>query len=151
MKELKVTKLHPNAKLPTRATEQSAGLDLYAVEDFTLPGSRTSGIGVIIGQYRARTGISVQLDPGYEGTIRPRSGLAFNESVMGLFGTIDADYQGELKVLLYNMHYKSVDFKKGDRIGQLVISPVALPIAVNADKPAAPTKRGDGGFGSTGK
>lgn len=151
MKELKVTLLHPNAKLPTRATDLAAGLDLYALEDFVLPAAHTVGKAVHVGRYRARTGIAVHLAPGYEGQVRPRSGLGFNDGITVFLGTIDADYQGEINVLLFNTTIKERQFFSGDRIAQLVISPVAMPVPVLADKPAAPTKRGTGGLGHTGR
>lgn len=151
MKTLKI-KLSEGAFIPKRATEQSAGLDLYSPIDFTIPPAHTvrGGTAVTIGTYQVNTGVSIQLEPGWEATPRGRSGLAFNDNILAYLGTIDADYRGEIKVLLHNMSSKSFDVKRGERIAQLVISPVGMPEIEIADTLEV-TERGEGGFGHTGK
>jgi dUTP pyrophosphatase len=98
------------------------------------------------------TGLKIQLPPGYEAQIRPRSGLAVKHgiSLVNTPGTIDADYRGEIMVILINLGSENFVVKKGDRIAQMVIAPVVRGdfIAVSG---IAATERGAGGFGSTGK
>lgn len=148
-------RLHPDAVLPTYQTDGAAGMDLYAHNNaghgrdpteipFTLfPNERT-----LFG-----TGIALAIPPGYEGQIRPRSGLAVKHGVTVLNspGTIDADYRGEIKVLLINLGSEPVVIKRGDRIAQLIIAPVARAALVDVgDRELSDTVRGVGGFGSTG-
>lgn len=150
-----VKKLHPDAVLPTYQTDGAAGMDLYAHNNaghgrdpteipFTLfPNERT-----LFG-----TGIALAIPPGYEGQIRPRSGLAAKHGVTVLNspGTIDADYRGEIKVLLINLGQEAVTIQPGDRIAQLVIAPVARAALVDVgDRDLSDTVRGVNGFGSTG-
>ena len=131
--------------LPAYATPGSAGLDLRAaVEETTW---------IAPGAWRAvPTGLRVALPAGYEGQIRPRSGLALRHGI-GLPnapGTLDSDYRGELRVLLINHSPRPFRIERGDRIAQLVIAPVAhARLAEVAAVDATP--RGDGGFGSTGR
>lgn len=130
------------AILPMKATPGSAGLDLHASES-----------GVIKPNQRmlVSTGLFMELPPGFEGQIRPRSGLAFKHGVTVLNspGTIDSDYRGVVKVLLVNFGQDDFVFQAGDRIAQLVVAPVAnsLPVVTTV---MADTVRGSGGFGSTG-
>lgn len=100
---------------------------------------------------RIGTGIYVAIPEGYEGQIRPRSGLADDHglTVPNTPGTIDADYRGEIKVLLINLGHEQVVIEPGDRIAQLVIAPVAS-LAWDVVEELPGTERGDGGFGSTG-
>lgn len=151
MKELKI-KLSEGAYLPERKTEQSAGLDLYSPIDFTIPPSHSvrGGTAVAVGTYQVNTGVAIQLDKGWEATSRSRSGMAFVDGIVAFFGTIDADYRGEIKVLFYNMTPRSYEVKRGDRIAQLVISPVGMP-ALKVVDALDETERGKGGFGHTGK
>ena len=150
-----VKKLHPDAVLPQYQTDGAAGMDLYAHNNaghgrdpteipFTLfPNERT-----LFG-----TGIALAIPPGYEGQIRPRSGLAAKHGVTVLNspGTIDSDYRGEIKVLLINLGSEPVVIKRGDRIAQLVIAPVARAALVDVgDRDLSDTVRDVGGFGSTG-
>ncbi len=137
---LRVKKLHPAAKLPVRATGNSAGADLCCVEAFTLaPGERKA----------AATGLIVELPPGWYGRVAPRSGLAAHHGIDTLAGVIDADYRGELLVLLINLGDEPVSFKAGDRIAQLIIERAAVCDYSWSDGLSG-TERGDGGFGSTG-
>lgn len=130
---------------PAYATEGSAGLDLKAAlsEPLTLgPGDR----GVV------PTGLKMEIPVGYEGCVRPRSGLAMKHglTLTNAPGTIDADYRGEVKVLLVNLGREPIVLKRGERIAQLLISPVARVKVVKVEK-VDETFRGEGGFGHTGK
>ncbi|MGI8923399.1 MAG: dUTP diphosphatase [Fimbriimonadales bacterium] len=128
--------------LPEYATDLAAGMDLKANETCTLePGERKA----------VATGLRVAIPPGYEGQIRPRSGLALRHglSIPNAPGTIDADYRGEVKVILINLGSEPVAVNRGDRIAQLVICPVAKAEWQLCDE-LPETVRGEGGFGSTG-
>lgn len=144
--QLKIKKLRPTATIPTRATPGSAGLDLYA----DLGGDIHWGID---GECRKviPCGISIEIPPGYEGQIRPRSGLAAKHgiTVLNSPGTVDSDYRGEIKVILVNHDSWHHNIEHGQRIAQLVISSVAMPEIVEVDE-LDDTDRGQGGFGSTG-
>lgn len=141
-------KLAAGATLPTRATEQSAGLDLYSPISFTIPPCKLTGRVVDIGRFQIDTGVAVELPVGYRADVLPRSGLAFKQGVTGHPGLIDSDYRQSIGVLLYNFTSRPIDIEAGDRIAQLVISQVSLfaPIAVDELEPS-----NRGGFGSTGK
>jgi dUTP pyrophosphatase len=144
MQELivKVERLHADATLPRFATAGSAGCDLTATAELTLaPGAR-----VLV-----PTGLALALPTGFEGQVRPRSGLAFRYgvTVLNAPGTIDADYRGEVKVLLVNLGDEPFTIRVGDRIAQLVIARHAQPTFVEG--PLDDTARGAGGFGSTGR
>lgn len=128
--------------IPTYATPDSAGMDLKASESVELlPGERK----------QVPTGIRMAIPKGYEGQIRPRSGLAWKTglSIPNAPGTIDSDYRGEIKVILINLGHEMVKIAKGDRIAQLVISPV-VRAELEACDHLDDTERGVGGFGSTG-
>src|SRR4028119_1439218 len=128
--------------LPAYATPHAAGMDVVAAEDVDLaPGERPAGA----------SGFRIAIPEGYEVQVRPRSGLALKHgiSVPNTPGTIDADYRGEVKVILINHGSESFSIRRGERIAQLVPAPVtqARWVEVEAlDK----TVRGEGGFGSTG-
>jgi dUTP pyrophosphatase len=98
------------------------------------------------------TGLVLEIPEGYEGQVRPRSGLALREgvTVVNAPGTIDADYRGELKVLLVNLGSKTAEIKRGDRIAQLVIAPVSRARFEETCE-LSTSERGSGGFGSTGR
>ena len=133
--------------LPAYETAQAAGMDLRAAvpDDEPLilrPGSR----------FPVPTGLAFALPPGFEGQVRPRSGLAFKHGVTCLNspGTVDADYRGEVKVILINLGEEDFVIRRGERIAQLVIAPVVQvgwAEVANLDE----TVRGAGGFGSTGR
>jgi dUTP pyrophosphatase len=128
--------------LPTYATASAAGADLVAAEDATIsPG----------GVHAVATGIALAIPEGYEGQVRPRSGLALKHgvTVLNAPGTIDADYRGEVRVILINHGSEPFKVARGDRIAQLVIAPVA-PARFERVEALPATARGDGGFGSTG-
>ena len=128
--------------LPAYATSGSAGMDVVSAEDVTIaPGAR----------HAVATGLSVAIPQGYEIQVRPRSGLAFKHgiTVPNTPGTIDSDYRGELKVLLINHGSEDFAIARGDRVAQLVLAPVVQAAWSEVEELDA-TKRGAGGFGSTG-
>jgi len=129
---------------PSYATEFAAGADLKA--DLSDPVEIEAGDRAII-----PTGIHLAIPPGYEGQVRPRSGLAFKKglTVLNSPGTIDADYRGEVKIILVNLGREKVSIMPGERVAQLVIAEVSQArFTYSTDLP--PTLRGSGGFGSTG-
>ncbi|MGH7564908.1 MAG: dUTP diphosphatase [Gemmatimonadota bacterium] len=129
--------------LPRYATSGAAGLDLRSAASHVLePGERTL----------AGTGFAIALPPSCEGQIRPRSGLAARHgvTVLNAPGTVDADYRGEVKVLLINLGSEPAEIAAGDRIAQLVVAPVSRPELVEVET-LPETARGAGGFGSTGR
>jgi dUTP pyrophosphatase len=143
MSELRVRRLDPAARLPTRAYDGDAGLDLYALEPAQLdPGQRLS----------VRTGIAVEIPPGHAGLVLPRSGLAARHGIalVNAPGLIDAGYRGEVKVLLLNTD-RAVAFnvEAGERIAQLVLVRVETPQVTEVEELAL-SERGMGGFGSSG-
>jgi dUTP pyrophosphatase len=141
---LQIQLLRPDAVAPRYMSEAAAGLDLVAAMDAAVeidPGGRAA-IG---------TGLAMAIPAGWEGQVRPRSGLAREHGVTVLNspGTIDADYRGEVVVLLVNLGQRPVRIESGQRIAQLVIAPAAqAALEVVTSLPAS--RRGAGGFGSTG-
>ena len=132
--------------LPSYQSEHAAGLDLLAAVPADAPLTLAPGARALV-----PTGIAIALPPGHEAQVRPRSGLAARHglSVLNAPGTIDADYRGEVQVLLINLGSEAVTITRGMRIAQLVIAPVAratLREASSLDQ----TPRGKSGFGSTG-
>ncbi|HZZ69668.1 MAG TPA: dUTP diphosphatase [Phenylobacterium sp.] len=133
--------------LPAYETDQAAGMDLRAAvpEDEPLvlkPGSR----------FPVPTGLAFALPPGFEGQVRPRSGLAFKHGVTCLNspGTVDADYRGEVKVILINLGEEDFTIRRGERIAQLIVAPVVQAVWAEVES-LDETVRGAGGFGSTGR
>jgi dUTP pyrophosphatase len=129
--------------LPCYATAHAAGLDVVAAESLTLaPGAR----------HAVATGFAIAIPEGYEVQVRPRSGLALKHGITCLNtpGTIDADYRGEVKVILANLGAEPFDVVRGQRIAQLVPAPVQRAIFAEVEDLDA-TERGAGGFGSTGR
>jgi dUTP pyrophosphatase len=146
--EVAVTRLPHGADLPLPAyeTAHAAGMDLRAAvpqdEPLTLrPGDR----------HAVPTGLAMAIPPGFEGQVRPRSGLALRSGVTCLNspGTVDADYRGEVKVILINLGPEDFIVRRGDRIAQLLISPVVQAAWREVDA-LDETARGASGFGSTG-
>ena len=145
MVKILVKKFDKNIKLPTYKTSGSSGMDLvaYIKNKITIDPGKTVMIP---------TGIAVAIPKNYEIQIRPRSGLAAKKSisVLNTPGTVDADYRGEIIIILINLSKKSFVVKSGDRVAQMILCPVAkgkLQEVKNLPK----TVRGKGGFGSTGK
>lgn len=132
--------MRAGARLPVRASEGSAGADLFCVESFVLASGERRGIP---------TGISVEIPHGYYGRVAPRSGLAARHGIDVLAGVIDSDYRGELIILLINLGTESVSFQAGDRIAQLIIENAASSQFEQAGD-LSDTTRGEGGFGSSG-
>lgn len=133
--------LNENARLPTRATPDDAGLDLYATDAFVIP----------VGERRlVSTGLSVKIPRGYYGRIAPRSGLAWKDGIDVAAGVIDVGYRGELKVVLVNNGKVDFYVTMGLRVAQLIVEACAIltPVAVTSFTDAS-ADRG-GGFGSTG-
>jgi len=136
-----VKKLDPEAIVPTKANRLDAGYDLYAIEDAEIPA---------VNHKLIKTGISMAIPAGYVGLIWPRSGLAYKNGLDVFAGVIDAGYRGDVGVILYNSrvgnHYQ---VKKGDRIAQILFQKVESFDLVEVDD-LDDTKRGQGGFGSSG-
>lgn len=135
--------LDDGAIMPTRAHSADARLDLYTQEGFTL-----LSFGEI-DNYTVDTGVHMEIPEGYVGMLKSKSGLNVNRGVV-TEGVIDAGYTGSIKVKLYNMSMNYREFKRGDKIAQLVILPIVTPTLKLVDK-FAETERGDNGFGSTGR
>ncbi len=142
--KLPIRRLDPRAVLPVRAHPDDAGLDLCALEGLTIaPGDRA----------QVRTGLAIELPTGHAGLVLPRSGLAARHGIalVNAPGLIDSGYRGELQVLLLNTDRETpFEIAAGDRVAQLVVTPVALPEPVEAQE-LAEAVRGEGGFGSTGR
>ena len=142
---VKVVKNAPRAALPRYESEGAAGMDLSAFldADVSIPP---------LGRVKIPTGLKIEIPRGYEGQIRPRSGLAIKKglTVLNSPGTIDSDYRGDLEIILINLSRDDIIIKDGERIAQLVVAPVckANPVEVGE---LGGTARGGGGFGSTGE
>ena len=133
--------------LPAYQSAHAAGLDLLAAVAETAPVVLMPGARALV-----PTGLTIALPPGYEAQVRPRSGLAAKHgvTVLNTPGTIDADYRGEISVILINHGDAPFSIRRGERIAQMVIAAVVRAELVPVDKLAA-TDRGSGGFGSTGR
>lgn len=140
--ELRICRLKAEARLPAYAHEGDAGLDLFACEAVRIPPGGIARVG---------TGVAVELPPGTEGQVRPRSGLAARcgVTVLNAPGTVDEGYRGEVAVLLINHGREPFQVLPGMRIAQLVVAPVVRVRVVEAEQLTDST-RGTGGFGSTG-
>lgn len=137
----------PNFPLPTRATDGSAGIDLRACIDapITIKAGETKLIG---------TGLSIYIaDPNYAGIILPRSGLGHKHGIVlgNLVGLIDADYQGELMVSVWNRSQTDFELEPAERMAQYMVVPVARPSFEIVDEFSDVSERGAGGFGSSGR
>tara|TARA_B100001250_G_scaffold402705_1_gene416140 strand:- start:1399 stop:1836 length:438 start_codon:yes stop_codon:yes gene_type:complete len=145
MIKILVKKFDKNIKLPDYKTIGSSGLDLvaYTKKKIIIKPGKTAMVP---------TGFSVAIPKNYEIQIRPRSGLAAKKSitVLNTPGTVDSDYRGEIKIILINLGEKKFVVNSGDRIAQMVVSPV-IKAKLKEIKKLPNTKRGKGGFGSTGK
>lgn len=145
MTEVKIQRL-PHGEglaLPAYESEHAAGMDLRAAEDAILPPG---------GRALVATGFAIALPQGFEAQVRPRSGLAAKHgvTVLNTPGTIDADYRGEVKVILINHGVEAFAIKRGDRIAQMIVAPVTQVRLAEAAS-LSDTQRGSGGFGSTGR
>ena len=139
---LEIARLKESAILPVRTTPNAAGLDLFSTETVTIDPGQVCVVG---------TGIAIMPAPWYAGFVCPRSGMALKHrvTVLNAPGVIDPDYRGEVGVILINLGDEPYLVKAGARIAQLVIVPFASPRIVEVDALSG-TKRGAGGFGSTG-
>jgi dUTP pyrophosphatase len=143
--KIKIKRLHPDAQIPVYAHGpfEDAGMDLYAVEDVTLSPQVSKLVP---------TGLSIEVPPGYEAQLRPRSGLALKHAITlpNAPATIDPGYRGEVKVILLNLGREDYAVKKGDRIAQMVIAKYeAVEFEETTD--LGDSNRGAGGFGSSGR
>lgn len=156
--DVKIQKLYPDVNTPFYATEKSAGMDVCAyLKNYSLRVSYVDKDEVYADLFPRSiniipTGIKVAIPDGYEMQVRPRSGLSAKTKlrVANSPGTVDADYRGEVCVILENISDSTITIKHGDRIAQLVFAPVfqaKLEVVESLDE----TARGEGGFGSTGK
>ncbi len=139
---LRFRRIHPDAVLPAYAHPSDAGMDVRSVDDLVIaPGRRAL----------VHTGLVMALPPMYEAQVRPRSGLALKNgiTVLNTPGTIDSGYRGEVGVILANFGEEDFVVRKGDKIAQIVISPVTQPV-IEETETVDETDRGAGGFGSTG-
>lgn len=145
MVKVQISKLDPNVEIPTYKTEGSSGVDLMAF--INKPIKLVPGTSCLV-----PTGLSIAIPKDCEVQIRPRSGLAAksNITVLNTPGTIDSDYRGELKIILFNHSKKEFIINNKDRIAQMVILPILKFDFEETDK-LQDTIRGSGGFGSTGK
>lgn len=170
MNKLNIKKLHKDAILPTRNTSTDAGLDLYALDDVIIPpcmesntnypdGTITLGNGesltihrgtLKVGSAKIGTGIAMQIPDGYVGIVESKSGLGFNHGIEAFNGVIDSGFRGELKVKMKNLTDKPFEFKKGQKIAQLVIYPIVL-LEPNEVEDLDDSSRGINGFGSSGR
>ncbi len=143
MIDIKIRKLTTEAQIPCRMTKHAAGYDLYSanIQDIII---KSGKVGLI------PTGISISLPAGYEAQIRPRSGLAIKNQIgiLNSPGTIDADYRGEIKVVLFNFSEKDFIVKPQMRIAQMIITKHEEANFILTEK-LGNTKRGNGGFGHT--
>jgi dUTP pyrophosphatase len=140
--ELRVRRLHASAQLPQRATPSATGFDVYARLDAPLTLTKAP--------QKVGTGIAIEFPAGYDVQVRPRSGLS-SRGVGVAFGTIDADYRGELLVTMWVFgEQTSYVLQDGDRIAQLVVARLA-PVTVAEASELSATDRGGGGHGSTGR
>ena len=143
--DVNIKKLNENAVIPTYGTEYAAGADLYACMDeaVTINPGETAFI---------KTGLAMEVPVGYAGLIYARSGLACKKGLApaNKVGVIDSDYRGEIMVALHNHSNEAVLVESGERIAQLVITPVFTPGFLETDE-LTDTERSGGGFGSTGK
>ena len=147
--KIKIMRLPHGADLPLPAYQSAdaAGLDLLAAVPANAPVTIAPGARAQI-----PTGIAIALPRGYEGQVRPRSGLAARHgiSVLNTPGTIDSDYRGEIQIILVNLGGESFSVERGMRIAQMIIAPV-LRAQLSEGRKLAKTVRGSGGFGSTGQ
>ncbi len=141
MTKIKVQKVYEDSIIPSYAHETDSGMDLYSIEEFLIPPGHRALIP---------TGIRVAIPKGYEIQIRPKSGLALKQgiTVLNSPGTIDSDYRGEIKVILINHSSTSQKIFKNQKIAQMVLNKVEN-MKLSEEK-LNKTKRGSGGFGSTG-
>ena len=138
--QLKIKKLHPDAKVPTYAHAGDAGMDLYALFPVTIPAGERAVIS---------TGLAMAIPVGYVGLLWDKGGLSNKFGLKVVGGVVDAGYRGEILVGILNTSHESYAFNAGDKITQILIQAVVQPELVTVDELDS-TTRGDGRFGSTG-
>ena len=139
--KVQVQKIDPSAKLPLYSHEGDAGMDLFSFEDARLmPGEK-----ILVS-----TGIKVAIPEGFAGFVWDKSGIATKNHIKTMAGVIDSTYRGEIKIALTNLGKKPYEIKKGEKVAQMIINPVASAQLVEVDDLDNDTKRGEKGFGSTG-
>ncbi len=155
--EIKFVKTHDNAKLPQKAHGDDNCYDLFAVEDTTIPGTRTTALssphqtGVSVGSAVVPVGIKVgYITPGFGFVIKPKSGLGFKASLQPHLGEIDTGYRGDCAVKMYNFSDTDYSYKAGDKVAQIKVERNWETSVVWTDEVEV-AERGEGGFGSTGK
>lgn len=139
--KLKVKLLHPDAQVPKRGSEKAAGYDLYGIETITIPAKASSVVS---------TGVAMAVPEGHYGRVAARSGLAFKHGIDVGAGVVDADYRGEVKVLLFNFSNEDYTIEKGDRVAQIILEKISI-LETEVVKDLDETERGVKGFASTGK
>lgn len=139
--ELRILLATPDAIMPTRGSEHAAGIDLYASEDKYV---KPQSVGIV------STGVHVEIPTGWYGRIADRSSMAMLEWRVG-GGVIDSDYRGELKIMLYNHAQYDRTIARGNKVAQLILEKIPDNIALVRVQTLDSTKRGEAGFGSTGK
>jgi|ERR1700693_1660836 len=141
---IRIQRIHPGAKLPAYAhgPDEDAGMDLCAVEDIVLE----PGVPNLVA-----TGLTLEIPPGYEAQVRPRSGLALRHAITmpNAPGTIDPGYRGEICVILLNLGREAYTIRAGDRIAQMIVT--RYEAVEWAEETLAGSSRGEGGFGSSGR
>jgi dUTP pyrophosphatase len=142
MLNVKIKFLNDDAKIPYKQTKASSGYDIYSTDSFIIKPNEISLVS---------TGISIEIPEGYEAQVRPRSGLALKKgiTVLNTPGTIDADYRGEIKIILINLGKESVKLNRHERIAQLVFQKVENVNFITTENLSS-TIRGKNGFGSSG-
>lgn len=139
--KVKVKKLHPDAKLPVYGRPGDAGLDFFCVEDITIaPGERK----------QIATGVALEIPEGYVGLVWDKSGLSHNHGLHALGGVCDHTYRGEYKMMILNTSNEPYTFKKGEKVVQVLIQPIAT-VEIEEVNELSNSVRGDAGFGSGGK
>ena len=134
-------KLSKDAQMPTYGSEGAAGLDLYTTEDVTLQPNERKLI---------KTGVSLEIPEGHFCYVMGRSGNTIKKGLHVALGLVDEDYRGEIGVMAFNQSNEPIEFKKGDRVAQMVIMPYPKVEFVEVNE-LSDTERGTGGYGSTGK
>jgi len=138
---LRFVKMSMNAYTPTKGSDKAAGFDLHSAYDYVIPAS---------GKMLCATDIQICVPPGHYGRVAPRSGLAHKNFIDVGAGVIDEDYRGNVGVILFNFGNKDFEVKRGDRIAQLICERISYPTLEEVAS-LDDTKRGGGGFGSTGQ
>lgn len=138
--KLKIKKIHPEAKVPTRAHHDDAGIDMYACGEHVIAPHSTVMVPV---------GIACEIEEGYVGLIWDKSSIG-SKGIKTLGGVIDAGYRGEISIMVHNLGSEAYTFSHGHKVAQMLIQKIEFPDIEEVDE-LSDSKRGTGGFGSTGK